>query len=50
MKTDEGDVVLVLMLLAEGCDISVLVRCSNHCEACGGYFTRPLKILTSGSA
>jgi len=25
--------VLVLMLLAEGCDISVLVRCSSHCEA-----------------
>jgi IS1 family transposase len=41
MKTDEGqsfprfigDIVLVLMLLAEGCDISVLVRCSRHCEA-----------------
>ena len=33
MKTDEGHVILVLMLLAEGCDISVLVRCSRHCEA-----------------
>jgi IS1 family transposase len=33
MKTDEGNIVLVLMLLAEGCDISVLVRCSKHCEA-----------------
>ena len=33
MKTDEGHIVLVLMLLAEGCDISVLVRCSKHCEA-----------------
>jgi len=32
MKTDEGHVILVLMLLAEGCDISVLVRCSGHCE------------------
>jgi IS1 family transposase len=33
MKTDEGNIVLVLMLLAEGCDISVLVRCSRHSEA-----------------
>jgi transposase-like protein len=33
MKTDEGHVILVLMLLAEGCDISVLVCCSKHCEA-----------------
>ena len=33
LKTDEGQIVLVLMLLAEGCDISVLVRCSGHCEA-----------------
>ena len=33
LKTDEGHIVLVLMLLAEGCDISVLVRCSGHCES-----------------
>jgi len=33
LKTDEGHIVLVLMLLAEGCDISVLVRCSRPCEA-----------------
>jgi transposase-like protein len=33
MKTDEGNIVLVLMLLAEGCDISVLMRCSKHCDA-----------------
>lgn len=33
LKVDEGRIVLVLMLLAEGCDISVLVRCSGHCEA-----------------
>ena len=33
LKIDEDHVVLVLMLLAEGCDISVLVRCSKHCEA-----------------
>ena len=33
LKTDEGQIVLVLMLLAEGWDISVLVRCSGHCEA-----------------
>jgi IS1 family transposase len=33
MKTDQGHVILVLMLLAEGCDISVLVRCSGHGEA-----------------
>ena len=26
-------IILSLMLLAEGCDISVLVRCSKHCEA-----------------
>jgi transposase-like protein len=33
LKTAENLIVLVLMLLAEGCDISVLVRCSGHCEA-----------------
>ena len=33
LKIDEDRIVLVLMLLAEGCDISVLVRCSRHCEA-----------------
>ena len=33
LKTKDGHIVLVLMLLAEGCDISVLVRCSSHCEA-----------------
>jgi len=33
LKSDEGHVILSLMLLAEGCDISVLVRCSRHCEA-----------------
>jgi len=33
LKTTEDRIVLVLMLLAEGCDISVLVRCSGHCEA-----------------
>lgn len=33
LKTAENRIVLVLMLLAEGCDISVLVRCSGHCEA-----------------
>jgi len=33
LKTDEEHVILSLMLLAEGCDISVLVRCSKHCEA-----------------
>ena len=33
LKTNDGHIVLVLMLLAEGCDISVLVRCSSHCEA-----------------
>jgi len=33
LKTDEGHIILSLMLLAEGCDISVLVRCSHHCEA-----------------
>jgi hypothetical protein len=30
LKTTENRI--VLMLLAEGCDISVLVRCSGHCE------------------
>jgi IS1 family transposase len=33
LKSDEGHIILSLMLLAEGCDISVLVRCSKHCEA-----------------
>jgi len=33
LKIAENRIVLVLMLLAEGCDISVLVRCSGHCEA-----------------
>ncbi|MBL7163078.1 MAG: hypothetical protein ISS57_10760 [Anaerolineales bacterium] len=33
LKTGDGHIVLVLMLLAEGCNISVLVRCSGHCEA-----------------
>ena len=33
LKTDEGHIVLVLMLLAEGCDISVLVRCSGQVQS-----------------
>jgi transposase-like protein/IS1 family transposase len=33
LKSDEGQIILVLMLLAEGCDFSVLVRCSGHSEA-----------------
>jgi len=33
LKTAEDHVVLDLMLLAEGCNISVLIRCSGHCEA-----------------
>jgi hypothetical protein len=33
LKTVENRIELVLMLLAEGCDISVLVRRSKHCEA-----------------
>lgn len=33
MKTDQEKVVLVLMLLANGCDLSVLVRCTPHAEA-----------------
>jgi hypothetical protein len=33
LKTDGGHIILSLMLLAEGCDISVLVRCSKRCEA-----------------
>ena len=33
LKTDEGQIILSLMLLAEGCDISVLVRCSKRSEA-----------------
>jgi IS1 family transposase/transposase-like protein len=33
LKTDPEKVVLVLMLLANGCDLSVLVRCTPHAEA-----------------
>ncbi|MCB9135846.1 MAG: IS1 family transposase [Anaerolineales bacterium] len=33
LKTDPEKVVLVLMLLANGCDVSVLVRCTPHAEA-----------------
>jgi IS1 family transposase len=33
LKSDEGHIILSLMLLAEGCDISLLVRCSHHCGA-----------------
>jgi IS1 family transposase len=33
LKSDEGQIILVLMLLAEGCDLSVLVRCSRYSEA-----------------
>jgi len=33
LKTDNGTIVLVLMLLAEGVDLSVMVRCSGHSEA-----------------
>jgi transposase-like protein len=32
LKSDEGHIILSLMLLAEGCHISVLVRCSKHCK------------------
>jgi len=47
LKTDEGHIVLVLMLLAEGCDISVLVRCSSHCEA---TITRWLEMMGKHSS
>lgn len=33
LKTDPEKVVLVLLLLANGCDLSVLVRCTPHTEA-----------------
>jgi len=33
LKISEERIILVLMLLAEGCDISVLVRCSGHAHA-----------------
>jgi hypothetical protein len=48
LKSDEGHIILSLMLLAEGCDISVLVRCSHNCEVtipseAGEAFTRWLE-------
>ena len=33
LKTDPEKVILVLMLLANGCDLSVLVHCTPHAEA-----------------
>jgi IS1 family transposase/transposase-like protein len=33
LKTDPEKVILVLRLLANGCDLSVLVRCTPHAEA-----------------
>jgi len=33
LKTDPEKVILVLILLANGCDLSVLVRCTPHAEA-----------------